>query len=148
MEVIDLKERSDLVGQYVELRNSYSDLLLTSPVNAGDTMEWLNKADIEIKGLIEDNILSGVVILYLDRGGEIAFFARERNRGTGSRLLSIIQETATEKGLKSVWAWVLEDNLTAQRAFEKNGFKREGTTERDYRGALRKGARFVKNLAG
>lgn len=141
-----MKERQNLVNQYVNLRNKYVHLLLTSFVNVENTIEWLNKANIEIKGLIEDNILLGVGILYFDREGEITIFVKESNKGVGSRLLSIIQEIAAKRGLNSIWAWVLEENVPAQRMFEKNGFKKEGITVRNYKGILRKGIRFVKKL--
>ncbi len=66
----------------------------------------------------------GVAILYIDKGGEIAFFVRDQNRGFGSRLLNAIEMAATGRGLKNVWAWVLDDNYIAQRVFEKSGYVR------------------------
>ncbi len=150
IQIIDLKgfcgKDEDFIAQYVNLRNSYADLLLTSPVEIDETREWLKNADIEIRGIVEDNILCGVTILYLNRQGEVAFFVREPGRGLGTRLLEIIERVALEKGLTSVWAWVLHDNHIAQRAFEKNGYLREGTAEREFNNRLFKGFRFGKKL--
>lgn len=146
MDEVNLRQREDLIEQYVNLRNSYTDVLLTLPVDVDRTKEWLKKADVEVMGLAKDNILMGVVILYLHRDGEVAFFARERNKGTGSRLLDIIERVAKEKGLRFLWGWVLEDNLIARRTFEKNGYIRKETAGREYKGILKKGVRFTKNL--
>jgi len=132
MKIIDLKKEEFFIEQYVNLRNSYVKLLLTLPVNISETKEWLKRNDIEIRGLAQDNVLLGVVILYLSRDGEIAFFAKQVNKRIGSRLLKIIKEVAKEKKLKFIWAWVLKDNFIAQRVFEKNGFVRGEISERIY----------------
>jgi RimJ/RimL family protein N-acetyltransferase len=116
-------------------------------VNASETREWLKKNDIEIRSLVENDILLGVVILYLNKEGEISFFAKELNKGIGSRLLNIIEEVAKKKNLKSIWAWVLGENLIAQKAFEKNGFKKESVSEKEYKGVLRKGIQYKKYLS-
>lgn len=123
--IIDLKNEEFFIPQYVDLRNSYVDLLLTLPVNINNTREWLKKTEIEVRGIVRDNILFGAAILYLDKGGEIAFFVREQNKGFGGRLLNAIEMVAIERGLKSVWAWVLDYNYIAQKVFEKNGYIRE-----------------------
>jgi ribosomal protein S18 acetylase RimI-like enzyme len=146
MEIINLKEKEYFIEQYVNLRNSYTELLLTSPVNITDTKEWFKKADIEIRGLIEDNILLGVVILYLSRDGEIAFFAKDKNRGVGSKLLNIIEEVGKEKNLRSVWGWVIEGNFIAQRVFEKSGFEKIESCAREYKGIFKQGFKFKKFL--
>jgi len=146
MEIVDIKEREDLIEQYVNLRNSYTELLLTSPVTITATKEWLKKAYIETRGLIEDSILAGVVILYLSKGGEIAFFAKDKNKGTGSKLLNIIEEVAKEEKLKSIWGWVLEDNFIAQGVFEKNGFEKIEICVKEYKGIVRQGVKYEKFL--
>ena len=102
MEIIDLKKEAGFVDQYIELRNRYAELLLTSAVEMTGTRQWLKRGDIEIRGIADGGVLLGVVILYLDRDNEIAFFARERNRGIGSKLLSIIESVAVEKRLGSI----------------------------------------------
>jgi len=147
MKVIDLKEEECFVEQYVNLRNKYTELLLTSPVDISQTKEWIKRNNIEIRGLVQDNILLGVVVLYLDRDGEIAFFVKNLNKGVGSRLLEIIEEVAKEKRLRFVWAWVLKDNLIAQRVFDKNGFVKERITEREYKGVTKFGIKYKKTYA-
>ena len=146
MEVIDFKKDDRFVDQYVRLRNSCVDLLLTSRVGNSETREWLKNENVEVRGLVRDDILTGVVILYMDRGGEIAFFAKGKNRGTGSRLLALIEEIALKKKLDAIRGWVLEGNLIAQRVFEKSGFVSEGMSEREYEGSIRRGVKYTKYL--
>lgn len=144
LKTIDFKTDRSLLKQYIELRNSYSELLLAAPVTPENTLEWLKRDDIEVKGLADNNTLFGAVILYLGRRGEVAFFVREKNRGTGGRLLDLIEYIAEQKKLKSIWSWVLKENLIAQRVFEKNGFKKEGETIREYKGMPMHGLEFKK----
>jgi len=139
MEIIDLKQREDFLQQYVDLRNSYADLLLTNPVSTSDTKAWIKKVGIEIRGVVKERALCGVAILYVDKGGEVSFFAERKGEGVGSKLLGIIEDVAKEKGLKSIWAYVLKENEIARRVFEKNGYSRGKVTERIYNGILRKG---------
>ncbi len=145
-EGIDLKREDRFVGQYVQLRNSYVDLLLTSCVGDSETREWLKNENVEARGIVRDDVLAGVVILYMNKGGEIAFFAKERNRGIGSRLLALIEGVARKRKLEAIWGWVLEANLIAQRVFEKSGFVSEGMSEREYEGIVRRGVKYTKYL--
>lgn len=144
MKVVDLKKEDAFVEQYVALRNSYADLLLTAPVTMDATREWLRRDDIEIRALTDNDTLMGAVILYLSRDNEIAFFAREKKRGIGTELLYIIKEVAKEKGLGHIWAWVREDNLIAQKAFEKRGFSPDGVAARTFLGTVIPGVRYRK----
>ncbi len=144
--IIDLKNEEAYVEEYVSLRNHYCPLLLTSPVNVGETKEWLKRQDIEVRGILQDSCLIGVAILYLHREGEIAFFAKHPNQGVGKKLLRIIEQVAKEKSLKSVWAWVLNDNLTAKRTFEKNGYTMLGQSQRFYEGESKLGIQFRKKI--
>lgn len=144
--IIDLKNHEKYIPQYVDLRNSYIDLLLTYSVTIDETKEWLTKEDVEIRCIIDRDILIGVVILYLKKHGEIAFFAKRQSKGIGSKLLYTIEKVAKEKNLNCAWAWVLKDNLIAQRVFEKNGFVKEGINEREYKGLIRHGIKYKKDL--
>ena len=147
MEIIDLKEKDNLIEEYVHLRNRYAELLLTLPVNVPETKEWIKKNDdVEVRGFVQNNILLGVAILYLNRGGEVAFFAKEQQKGIGSKLLKIIEEVAREKKLKGVWAWVLSANTIAQKSFMKNGYLLEQKTERKFNDKDVEGFIFRKNL--
>jgi len=144
MEIIDLKQRKDFLQQYVDLRNSYAELLLTNPVSTSDTKEWIKQVDVEIRGVVKDRTLCGVAILYVDKGGEVSFFAERKGEGVGSKLLEIIEGVAKEKGLKSIWAYVLQENKIARRVFEKNGYSRGKMTKKSYQGILRKGIEYKK----
>jgi len=144
--VVNLKVDENFIEQYVQLRNRYCDLLVTNPINAVETREWLKREDIEIRGIVRDNVLLGVVILFLNRKNEIAFFSSIDRRGFGSKLLSIIEIAAKERGLRDVWAWVLCDNVIAQRAFLKNGYQKAENSTKTYQGRILQGFVFRKAL--
>lgn len=144
--IINLKEEADFIEQYVLLRNGYCDLLVTNPVNAADTGAWLNRDDVEIRGIVRGSRLIGVSILYLERKGEIAFFSEIRGSGLGGKLLSVIEAIAITRGLREVWAWVLSDNAVAQRAFLKSGYQREKESTREFKEQTMKGFIFRKEL--
>jgi GNAT superfamily N-acetyltransferase len=144
--VIDLRKNDKYIPQYVDLRNSYINLLLTSSVTVDDTKKWLTKEDVEIRCIIDKDILIGAVILYLNRNGEIAFFARHKKKGIGSRMLRAIEEVAKEKRLNSVWAWVLTTNLAAHKTFIKNGYIIEKKEARVYKDSNYDGIVLNKKL--
>lgn len=148
MKVIDLKERLDFLQQYIDLRNQYCKVLLTTQVNLPETEDWMKGNLIEIRGMVEEDILLGAVILYLHRAGEITLFVKKPNQGIGSQLLRIIEEVARQKKLEYIWGWVLEDNLIAKRVFEKNRFIKEDTTERKFEGQAQSGTVYKKYLVG
>jgi GNAT superfamily N-acetyltransferase len=145
--IIDLKKDRSFIGQYVDLRNRYVDLLLTDPVTVDGTYEWLSGKNIEIRCLVENGTLLGAVILYLDKRGEVAFFTKDQGKGIGSKLLSIIEGVARENNMKSIWAWVLSSNRVAQKTFLKNGYLSEGKSDRRYIGKVRQGVLFRKSMA-
>lgn len=144
--IIDLKAEKQFLEQYIMLRNSYADYLLTTAVDIAGTTEWLKSKDFEIRCIIDNNTLLGAVILYLNRNGEVAFFAREKGKGIGVKLLYIIEEVAKEHNLQFIWAWVLEHNVPAQRAFEKAGFIKIGSSNREFAGKIKRGINFRKNI--
>jgi ribosomal protein S18 acetylase RimI-like enzyme len=146
MRTVDLKEEEYFIEQYVNLRNSYAELLLTSPVNIRETKEWLRRNDIEVRGFVQDDVLLGVVILYMHNDGEVACFVRYPNKGIGTELLKIIEEVAKGKKIGFIWAWVREDNFIAQRAFEKNGFRKTEISKREYDDVLKPGIKYKKLL--
>lgn len=45
----------------------------------------------------------GVIIVYLSRDNELAFFALEQNRGVGTKLLDVAEELAGEKDISCLW---------------------------------------------
>lgn len=144
--IIDLKMTEKFTEEYVSLRNHYCEFLLTKPVNVLETRAWLKSNGIEVRGIVGNATLLGAVILYLKRKGEIAFFAKDQNRGIGSKLLKIIEKVAKENNLKSVWAWVLSDNLAAQKTFQKNGYTLESQSSRSYEKEERPGVIYRKEI--
>ena len=146
MDIINLKEEERFIEEYVNLRNRHLDFLLTAPISVPETKKCLKSDRLEIMGVVQEDGLMGVVILYLDRDGEVAFFARHANKGTGTELISIIEKVAQERGLSSIWAWVLEDNSIAQHVFEKKGFVRLGMSRREYKGSVKYGINYQKKL--
>jgi GNAT superfamily N-acetyltransferase len=137
--VIDLKEHASYVAQYVDLRNRYVDLLLTNPVHVEETRTWLARDGIEVRCLVDRDVLIGCVILYLNRGGEVALFVKERGKGLATPLLHAVEEVARNKGRDDIWAWVLLGNEPAKRAFLKAGYVLDATTEKVHKGIVRKG---------
>ena len=144
--IVDLKETPEFVEQYVSLRNLYCDLLLTTPVNVPETEIWFKRNDLEIRGIIRGNELIGVAILYLQRKGEIAFFVKYMRSGIGSKLLSVIETAAAERGLTEVWAWVLTENTNAQKTFLKVGYRSIGKSTKRCTDAERTGVLFRKQI--
>lgn len=149
MREIDLRRATEFIDQYIELRNSYADILLTQPVLLKPTKEWLKKnKEVEVRGLVDDNgILLGVVILYLFRAGEVAILVREKKRGIGTQLLGMIEKVALEKELNALWAWVLDENIAAQRFFEKNDYKQLAKIQRNYNSRMFDGIKYQKIIA-
>jgi len=143
---VNLKERGDLVEQYVALRNTCLDLLLTRSVTAEETRQWLEQDGVEVLGLTEGDRLFGAVVLYKDRDNEIAFFASDRGQGIGTELLRIIEEVASWQGLHTIWGWVLCRNLAAQKTFEKAGFSRTGESTKTYAGKVESGFEYRKHV--
>jgi len=143
---IDLKTNLKYIEQYIELRNQYSELLLTKKVNYKETLEWLKIKDIEIYGIVEDDILKGVIILYINKGNELTFFVKEKQKGYGTILLKYMEEIAIKKNIKQLYAWVLEKNIIASKVFEKNGYKETGTSIKIFDGKKYKGYIYKKNL--
>lgn len=146
--IVDLKKEEGLVKEYIALRNKYTDLLLTNPVNFKETLEWLKKTNTRVKVLVKDDVVEGVVILYPDRNGEVAFFSRSSNKGAGTRLLEIVEDEAKSLGMDSIWAFVLKTNAIAQHVFEKCGFKKEGEEVREFNGLDKPGFKYIKNVKG
>lgn len=136
-EVINLKEAKEFIGQYVELRNKYFKELLTHKVTIPGTLKWMNEADVELYGIIKKGILLGVVLVYIDKRGEIAFFAREPGKGYGSKLLKIADKVGLEqRGLPFLWAWTRKENFAAIKALERSGYIRQGIITKEYEGDM------------
>lgn len=146
LRLIDLREEPRFTAAYVCLRNRYTDLLLSAAVGVDETLRWLQRGDVTVRCLVRGNTLLGAAVLYLHREGEIALFTSEPGRGVGGRLLWAMEKTARERGLRSIWGWVLEGNARALKAFEKSGFVRRGMSIREFRGERLPGVRFDKGV--
>lgn len=146
MKIVNIKKEETLISQYVELRNKYKTLLLTSSVTIDETKKWLKSANVEVWGIVESGTLMGVVVLYLERNGEIALFTREKGKGYGSKLLTIAENVARKRGLKTVWAQVLKDNQPAIRVFKKNAYEHAGIVKRKYNNTFCEVVLFKKHL--
>lgn len=144
--IINLKEKLDFLDQYINLRNQNTNFLLTKPVTTTETREWIKEEGIEIRGLASSGILLGVAVLYLKKGGEIAFFTRHPNRGTGSILLKAIEEVAKAHQISPVWAWVSSKNAIAKRAFLKNGYRVEAESVKTHNHQTIKGILLKKDV--
>jgi len=144
--IIDLKREDLFISQYVDLRNRYAQLLLSKPVTVAETKAWLSREAVEVKCLIEKDVMIGAVVLYLSKAGEVALFVKEPKRAAGSQLLRVIERVATEKELASLWAWVLTTNLAAQRTFLKNGYRLERESSRQYDNQLLGGFIYRKMI--
>jgi ribosomal protein S18 acetylase RimI-like enzyme len=145
--VINLKSEGSFIAQYVELRNKYCDLLLTESVNIEETKKWIKSENVEVVGVVKGDALLGAAILYLHRAGEIAFFVRTPNHGTGSNLLKLLERIARDRGIVNMWAWVLEENIAAQRTFIKAGYALEKESSKYFERRLRKGVVFRKTVS-
>lgn len=145
--IVDLKQERGFVEQYVRLRNTYCELLATNPVNAADTDLWLDRDDIEIRGIVRGEKLAGIAILYLGRNGEVTFFAQTSGAGLGGRLLAIIETAAKTRGLREVWAWVLSHNEIARRAFLKSGYRQQEESTRQFNDKTIRGFIFRKDIS-
>lgn len=145
--VLNLKEHLDLLPQYVELRNSYCELLLTQPVGVAESIQWVQATTAEIRVIEEEKCVLGVVLLYLNRGGEVAFFVRQQNKGVGTKLLEIVDGVAMQAQLPLIWAWVREDNLAAAKVFEKCSYCVSAHEKRNYKGHLVRGIRYAKFIS-
>ena len=146
--ILNLKEHPELIAQYVELRNRYCELLLTRPVALAETSRWVHSTTAEIWGITEGNDLLGVVLLYVDSGGEVAFFARQSNKGIGTQLLHIVDDIARQRKFPSIWAWVRKDNPGAARVFAKCGYNEAGNEDRPYNELCVDGTKFMKTIEG
>jgi len=146
MNSVDLKKCPQLLNQYIELRNTYIDMLLTEPINKADTLLWLEKNNVELMGLEENGVLEGVVILYLEKGGEVAFFSREKNKGIGTRLLTLVEDVAKIRKLPEIHAWIRMDNPIAGHVFLKCGYSHTGKMDKIFRDKPYPGFIFVKKL--
>jgi hypothetical protein len=122
---VDLKSKKtpiEIIEQYVALRNKYHNLINSREVSVEETIEWLSKSHTIIYGIIEGDVLLGVVVIYVDRDHELTFFSRTSGKGIGTVLLKLADEIAKEHKIEQLWAWTFCDNVPARKSFIKNGW--------------------------
>lgn len=76
-----------------------------------------------IKGVINQTIVGDSV--------EICDFYVEpffKGQGIGRQLIQQVISESKKKGMKKIFLWVLEENLSARRFYEANGFQENGET--------------------
>ncbi len=146
METIDLKTHRSYVQQYLDLRNALRDLLLTRQLTLEETIPWLDTTDTEIRCLVDDHIVVGVVMLYLEKNGEVSLFTKYPRKGLGSELLCIIEQVARERKIEKIWSWVLATNQAALGAIQKNGKTREAITTKRFGSREFTGVIFTKTI--
>ena len=144
--IVNIRENIEFLDEYVSLRNKYVDNLLSHHVTLQDTLKWLNNTDVELYGLVKGKEIIGVILIYVEKGGEITFFVKYPGRGLGSVLLQTAEKFAIKMDIKRLYAWTRCDNVAARRSFEKNGYTNQGIYIRDYEGNKIKGYKWVKDL--
>jgi GNAT superfamily N-acetyltransferase len=144
--IVNLREEPQFIRQYIELRNLYRDQLLTNEVDLQGTEKWMANSNVEIICAVEGERLLGAVVLYLDRGGEVAFFVRTPGKGLGSRLLAAADLLVKKNGTDRLWAWTMKENFPAQRAFEKAGYKVVGNELKKFGHNSFQGAVYSKKI--
>jgi len=123
MRLIDLKDASiRILEEYVNLRNKYVKELNTRKVTLRETLNWLEKGNVIIMGLEENQELLGVGIIYLDKNKEFTYFAKHPGKGIGTALLEKIEEVAVDNKLEKLWAQVNVDNVRSISCFKKNNW--------------------------
>ncbi|NCD11381.1 MAG: GNAT family N-acetyltransferase [Epsilonproteobacteria bacterium] len=122
MKIVSLKENIVWLEKYVALRNQYAKALFSSEMKSDETKDWLKNRDVEVLIAIENDMLLGVGILYLNKKGEITLFVKKPNQGIAKLLLEKLQDYAHQKNLLELWAWVHDENEASQKFFIKNGF--------------------------
>lgn len=120
--VIDLNHNLQYLNQYIELRNKYKDKLFTKSVNYEETKKWIKNNFILIKIAIKNEILLGVVVLYLNKNNEITIFTKEESKGIGSLLLIEIEKYALKNNIKYIYSWVEQSNEISKALFFNQNF--------------------------
>ena len=68
------------------------------------------------------------------------------HQGLGSKLIQWGIEELKERGYKKITLWVLKDNKSSRRFYEKNGFKYDGTEGEIKKGKSIKKVRYLYDL--
>jgi len=129
--IINLKEDTTYLTDYIDLRNDKSEELLSEKVYFKETLKWFEKENIIIRGLVRDLKLKSVGIIYLDKNNEFSFFCKESSKGYGNTIHNVMISLAKKRGLEFLTAWTR--NNIAENIFKKKGWELVGKRERKYK---------------
>ncbi len=146
-------ERTDLPAYQKAVNNydtSYWALFIAGgPLGVEDVEEWYEKRVraehrkssfyFVISSLHKDDFLGSVWLWNRDSrfgGAEFSIFLAEdagRSRGVGTEATNLLVDFAFGfRHFERIWLTTLEENVRAQRSFEKAGFVREGLVRGHY----------------
>jgi len=92
----------------------------------------LESVTAEVLVAVREQHLIGAAIVFYRRGRDIArlysiaVVASERGAGTGAVLLSAVEHAVRRRGVRRLRLEVRADNATAQRLYERAGYRRFG----------------------
>jgi len=106
---------------------AYMRQLVTSPHAA----TWIAEEDGQMAGfaIVEWNREPTGVEAYIQT---IEVAPEQRRRGIGAELLRRAEDSARGAGAHLIWLHVHEDNASAQRLYDTQGYRREGREEHYY----------------
>jgi ribosomal-protein-alanine N-acetyltransferase len=101
--------------------------LLESP----GTITWIAEEDAKMAGfaIADFEWETGGIVAYIQT---LEVLPATRGRGIGSELLRLLEDSARERGAKSIWLHVESQNGNAIRLYEAHGYASEGRHDRYY----------------
>jgi len=133
MKIINLKNNMVYLKDYIYLRNTYSDCLLTKKVTKNKTKQWLKTHQVDIFIAILKEEVVGAIIIYYEKNNEITIFTKYKNKGIGSKLLFYILNKA-KFNKYDLWAWIEQNNVLSYKLFKKFGFIKIKDFEKEFKG--------------
>ena len=116
---INLNDNRQYIQSYIDLRNKYTDELMTKVITVQGTIEWFeNGQGGAIHCLIEDDGVVAAVIVHKRK--EVTIFSDKA--GMGDKLLKEAERMARNLGYDKLWARVKDGNYPAHAAFDRNGY--------------------------
>ncbi|ETS88254.1 hypothetical protein PFICI_02082 [Pestalotiopsis fici W106-1] len=104
-----LAEFSDPSKSYLVARNGEGSVVGIAQLQHGKTHSSVDGAENEIAVMQK---------VYVD--------SSMHGQGVGSKLIQAIEDLAREKGVKKLWLTVWEENVKAQRLYQRLGYERTG----------------------
>lgn len=100
-------------------------------LETADTLTWIAEEDGQMAGFAIADWQTAIDGLdaYIQT---IEVLPAMRGRGMGSELLSRIEDSARERGARTIWLHVDSQNATAIRLYESHGYACEGRNDRYY----------------